>query len=58
MYQYLRLHVMAELRRTAVELATQRGSEAANLVGLAVHCRIDHILVFDDEGYLGIAVTL
>lgn len=47
-----------ELQHTAVKLAAQRGSEAADLVGLAVHSRLDHILVFDDEGDLGIAIPL
>lgn len=58
MDQYLRRNVVDDLKRTAVELAAQRGCEAADLVRLAVHGRVDHILVFDDKSYLGIAVTL
>lgn len=44
--------------RTSVELTAQAGCEARHLIRLAIHSRVDHICVLDDETYLRVAVTL
>ena len=45
-------------RHTAVELATQGGGEAGYHVRFAIHSRIDHIVVLDDERDLRVTITL
>lgn len=45
-------------RHTAVELATQGSGEASYHVRFAIHSRIDHIPVLDDERDLGVTITL
>ena len=49
---------VGERERTFVELATERGCEAARHVFLAVHDGFNQVLVFNDECNLRIAVTL
>lgn len=44
--------------RTFVELPPQRGRKSGRHILISVHCRLNHIVVFNYERNLGIAVTL
>ena len=44
--------------RTPIELAPQSRGEAGGLVPLAIHVRVDEILILDDKRDLRVAITL
>ena len=43
---------------TPVQLTAKCGRESARHVPLTIHCALDKIVILDDEGNLGVTITL